>query len=198
MRTHEILAVGFPLLLLLLPLILALVLRPWQPADFSSPLAPPAAASATTASATRAMSSAAGARALDYKLDVQASTAGVASALGDYLRTLSSASGGAFHVAVSGGSLPATLGKALKEAQPPIDVSQWEWWFADERCVVLGDKESNYAEAKKHVFDPLGVKADRIHPIDEAKIGNPAEVRTNTPHADTDADATIMLWLRWC
>jgi hypothetical protein len=114
-----------------------------------------------------------------YRLEVASSPDDLSSRLVAHLRTAAESAVGArgvFHVAVSGGSLPATLGKALLAASPRLDVSAWRWWFADERCVKLSDSESNYAAVEKAVFQPLGVKPENIHPIDESKIGNPKEV----------------------
>lgn len=87
---------------------------------------------------------------------------------------------GAFHVALSGGSLPSTLAKALldSEGKPRLETSQWHFWFADERCVKLNDTDSNFAEAQKNVFKHLpAIAPERMHAIDDSKADNPAEVR---------------------
>jgi len=114
----------------------------------------------------------------DASLHVFPSTAALASDLRARLTTLASealAARQAFHVAVSGGSLPATLAQALLES-PAVDTSGWHWWFADERCVMHGDKDSNFAETKKQLFDKLpAIPADHMHAIDEALVGKPAE-----------------------
>lgn len=86
----------------------------------------------------------------------------------------------AFHVGISGGSLPATLGKALDMVKEKIDFTNWHWWMIDERCVKLDDKESNYLELKKNVLQPLNIREKNVHPIDEDKIGNPKEVHKTT------------------
>ena len=63
-------------------------------------------------------------------------------------------------VAVSGGSLPATLSKALLapdngtlDDKPQF--SKWEIFFADERAVPLDHDDSNYALLKKDLLDNI-------------------------------------------
>ena len=78
----------------------------------------------------------------------------------------------AFKVAVSGGSLPATLAKAL--LAPSInskDVVQWGKWeifFADERAVPLDHEDSNYALLKSNLLDklPSDGPVPTVHTID--------------------------------
>jgi 6-phosphogluconolactonase len=121
-------------------------------------------------------------------LHVFGSTAALASDLQERLRVLSSeaiSARGEFHVALSGGSLPATLAQALLgpadastgQRAVLLDTSRWHFWFADERCVKRDDKESNYAECKKQLFDLLTppVAPERMHAIDDALVDRPAE-----------------------
>ncbi|RDI86134.1 putative phosphoglycerate mutase [Venturia inaequalis] len=72
-----------------------------------------------------------------------------------------------FRVAVSGGSLPKTLAKALlAEPSSPKDTpqfSKWEIFYADERCVPLDHEDSNHRLVKEELLDK----------IDEAKYGKP-------------------------
>lgn len=102
------------------------------------------------------------------------------------LRSLSAealAARGSFHVALSGGSLPEILANAIlapADSQghraPRLDVSQWHWWFADERCVRREDPDSNYAEAAKKLFAFLpSIDAAHMHAIDESKCTEPAQ-----------------------
>lgn len=80
---------------------------------------------------------------------------------------------GVFRVAVSGGSLPATLAKALlhKSTGAKDDVltfSKWEIYFADERCVPLDHEDSNYRLVKEELLDkiPKSGGKPRVFPID--------------------------------
>jgi len=91
--------------------------------------------------------------------------------LADYVTQISKdaiASRGAFHVAISGGSLPVILAKKLRE--PPytteVDWSKWVVWFADERYVSLDDDNSNYKETKKALLQYVGVLDSNVHVID--------------------------------
>jgi 6-phosphogluconolactonase len=75
-------------------------------------------------------------------------------------------------VAVSGGSLPATLAKALL-AEPAseddeIIFSKWEIFFADERAVPLDHEDSNMGLLKKELLDKIPESAGKpmVHPID--------------------------------
>ncbi|KAL9581903.1 MAG: hypothetical protein Q9212_003616 [Teloschistes hypoglaucus] len=77
-----------------------------------------------------------------------------------------------FKVAVSGGSLPATLAKGLLEpSQGPedvVDFAKWEIFFADERAVPLDHADSNYKVLKDELLDkiPKGAGQPKVHPID--------------------------------
>ena len=79
----------------------------------------------------------------------------------------------AFKVAVSGGSLPATLAKALlapsngSEDDTP-QFSKWEIFFADERAVPLDHEDSNYRLVKKELLDciPESMGKPTVRPID--------------------------------
>jgi len=76
-----------------------------------------------------------------------------------------------FRVAVSGGSLPKTLAKALlgpesSGKQPEFD--KWDIFFADERCVPLDHEDSNYRLVKEEWIDkiPSDVAKPTVFPID--------------------------------
>lgn len=81
----------------------------------------------------------------------------VSKQLAEYVLEVSSQHKGPFHVCVSGGkkhncinlasgSLPALLGKNLKEEpyKSKVDWENWHVWFVDERYVALDHAESNY------------------------------------------------------
>ncbi|KAE9980497.1 hypothetical protein BLS_008695 [Venturia inaequalis] len=72
-----------------------------------------------------------------------------------------------FRVAVSGGSLPKTLAKALLAEPSSLkdtpQFSKWEIFYADERCVPLDHEDSNHRLVKEELLDK----------IDETKYGKP-------------------------
>ncbi|KAJ9615313.1 suppressor of los1-1 [Cladophialophora chaetospira] len=90
----------------------------------------------------------------------------------------------AFKVAVSGGSLPATLAKALLTAGDNEDpasapqFSKWEIFFADERAVPLDHEDSNYGLLKKGLLDkiPKEQGAPTVHPIKVEQLNNTQEL----------------------
>ncbi len=89
---------------------------------------------------------------------------------------------GVFKVAVSGGSLPATLAKALL-APPsgPDDVvrfDKWEIFFADERAVPLTHEDSNYAALQKELLSKLPPDAGTpiVRTIDESQLDDTQEL----------------------
>ena len=90
---------------------------------------------------------------------------------------------GKFKIAVSGGSLPATLTKALlapdngtKDDKP--EFSKWEIFFADERAVPLDHEDSNYGLLKKDLLDkiPPSSGTPTVHPIDVNVMDNTQEL----------------------
>lgn len=89
---------------------------------------------------------------------------------------------GVFKVGVSGGSLPATLAKALlAPASGPEDTVQfdkWEIFFADERAVPLHHEDSNYALLKKELLDKIPAEAGQptVHTIDETYLNDTQEL----------------------
>ncbi|MCJ1478510.1 suppressor of los1-1 [Lambiella insularis] len=79
----------------------------------------------------------------------------------------------AFKIAVSGGSLPNTLAKALLDRgngsdEDRVDFSKWEIFFADERAVALDHEDSNYKLLKEELLDkiPAELGKPHVHPID--------------------------------
>jgi len=79
-----------------------------------------------------------------------------------------------FRVAVSGGSLPKTLAKALLMESNPndpkdtVDFSKWEIFYADERAVPLDHEDSNHRLVKEELLDkiPQGMGTPTVHTID--------------------------------
>lgn len=78
-----------------------------------------------------------------------------------------------FRLAVSGGSLPNVLAKALLSPgnSTPEDTpqfSKWHIFFADERVVPLDHEDSNYLLLKNELVDkiPAELGSPKIYPID--------------------------------
>ena len=73
-----------------------------------------------------------------------------------------------FTVALSGGSLMDILAPPLvtEPLRSSIDWTAWEVFWADERCVPLESPESNYAVAKKLLFDQVSIPREQIHTLD--------------------------------
>jgi 6-phosphogluconolactonase len=76
-----------------------------------------------------------------------------------------------FKVAVSGGSLPKTLAKALlapaASAEEKLQFDKWEIFFADERAVALDHEDSNYCLLKAELLDkiPADLGQPKVHTI---------------------------------
>ena len=103
----------------------------------------------------------------------------------------------AFKIAVSGGSLPATLAKALlapdngtKDDKPQF--SKWEIFFADERAVPLDHDDSNYALLKKDLLDkiPPTSGTPKVHVIDIEAMDDTQELADRYQQALTDSFAS--------
>ena len=79
------------------------------------------------------------------------------------------AENGAFHIAFSGGSLPAIVCEQLAR-QPlvaSIDWSRWHVWLVDERCVSLQHADSSWRLLSEHLLTREGVNipAENLHPL---------------------------------
>ncbi|CAK4030594.1 probable 6-phosphogluconolactonase [Lecanosticta acicola] len=94
-----------------------------------------------------------------------------------------------FRIAVSGGSLPKTLAKALLAPssssaaahgtpEDTPDFSKWDIFYADERCVPLDHADSNHKLVKADLLDhiPPEQGAPRVYPINTALLSNPQEL----------------------
>lgn len=88
----------------------------------------------------------------------------------------------AFKIAVSGGSLPATLSKALLvddgSSEDTPQFSKWEIFFADERAVPLDHEDSNYGLLKKDLLDkiPSSAGSPKVYPIDVSVLKDTQEI----------------------
>eukprot|EP01124_Arcella_intermedia_P024136 TRINITY_DN39_c0_g1_i1.p2 TRINITY_DN39_c0_g1~~TRINITY_DN39_c0_g1_i1.p2 ORF type:complete len:245 (+),score=51.01 TRINITY_DN39_c0_g1_i1:1278-2012(+) len=89
--------------------------------------------------------------------------------LADYVIGLSQSAGGSgvFHVAVSGGSLPALLSAKLKlkEYSEKVNWAAWRVWFVDERYVPLDHPESNYKATKEALLDHVPIPPQHVKTI---------------------------------
>lgn len=68
------------------------------------------------------------------------------------------------NVAISGGSLPKILAKAIT---PDLHIHKWRAYLADERCVSLDHQDSNYAAIKNAIPDLHVQPIDPKLPTDE-------------------------------
>ncbi|OGM45522.1 putative 6-phosphogluconolactonase [Aspergillus bombycis] len=82
-----------------------------------------------------------------------------------------------FRVAVSGGSLPTVLAKALLAPgngtpEDTAQFSKWEIFFADERAVPLDHQDSNYKSLKDELLSkiPTELGEPRVHTIDPKHV----------------------------
>jgi 6-phosphogluconolactonase len=72
-----------------------------------------------------------------------------------------------FSVALSGGSTPRGMHRALSE-EPFLSELPWPLihvWWADERCVAGDDPSSNYGAAKRDFLDRVPLPPGQIHPM---------------------------------
>ncbi|KAF2435458.1 phosphogluconolactonase [Tothia fuscella] len=87
-----------------------------------------------------------------------------------------------FRVAVSGGSLPKTMGEALlmkgtsKEDTPQF--AKWEIFYADERAVPLDHEDSNHRLVKEEFLDKIPEDMDKptVFPIDTKYLDDVQEM----------------------
>ncbi|KAJ2897688.1 suppressor of los1-1 [Coemansia aciculifera] len=98
----------------------------------------------------------------------------VAQALDTFLEKASAEAirrSGRFTVAFSGGSLPATVAKYLKDNKN-VDFSKWFVFFSDERCVEHTDSESNYKLVKDELLSHVPIPSAQVVKISEALVND--------------------------
>ena len=87
---------------------------------------------------------------------------------------------GAFSVAFSGGSLPATVcpGLAAAAQRGETDLSKWTILLADERCVALESDDSNMRLVKEQLVDAVSGTdfVARCVALNEALLDDPARL----------------------
>ncbi len=74
---------------------------------------------------------------------------------------------GSCHIALAGGSTPERLYLKLS-SDPLIEQMPWsscQFYFGDERMVAHDHADSNYAMARRALFDRAPVPAENIHPV---------------------------------
>jgi 6-phosphogluconolactonase len=82
-----------------------------------------------------------------------------------------------FKVAVSGGSLPATLADPNLLNNSQVEWEKWEIFFADERAVPLDHSDSNYGLLKTEFLDKIpGKKKPTVIPIDVSLLDDTQEL----------------------
>jgi 6-phosphogluconolactonase len=87
-----------------------------------------------------------------------------------------------FRVAVSGGSLPKTLAKALllpsTGENDVTEFSKWEIFYADERAVPLDHEDSNHRLVKEELLDkiPKEMGTPVVYPIDTQYLDDVQEM----------------------
>lgn len=97
-----------------------------------------------------------------------------------------------FRVAVSGGSLPATLAKALiTPGGHDFKYDHWDVFFADERIVPLDHEDSNYALFKNEFLDKLPPSEPKptVYAVSPGKIQAFEETQRNARTATKKVDA---------
>jgi 6-phosphogluconolactonase len=67
-----------------------------------------------------------------------------------------------FVVALSGGSTPKTVYRALASAGSKVDWSKVIFCFGDERCVPPSHEESNFLTARTSLFQPLNIPETQV------------------------------------
>src|SRR5262245_33565167 len=101
---------------------------------------------------------------------------------------------GRFNIALAGGSTPESAYGLL--TQPPrrdrANWSRWHVFFGDDRFVPHDDSRSNYAMAKRSLFDHVPIPAGQIHaiPTDQPTPGLAAAAYARTLADAFDVNVT--------
>jgi len=82
---------------------------------------------------------------------------------------------GTFKLAISGGSLAATLAKHLV-GEERVKWDKWEVFFADERIVPLDHDDSNFKLNNDVLFSKVPLPRENIHTINTELLDDPEEV----------------------
>jgi 6-phosphogluconolactonase len=106
-------------------------------------------------------------------------------------------------VAVSGGRIAQTFFSKLTGQFRARDLKKdlVHFFWADERCVPPSDKESNFAIAREHLFEPLNIPEAQIHrvrgeePPDRAAAETEAELRGVAHRTDAGQPVLDLVFL---
>jgi 6-phosphogluconolactonase len=107
------------------------------------------------------------------KLHIEKNTSDLSASLANFVSERSAEAivqRGVFHVAVSGGSLPAILGAKLKDDpyRSSIEWSKWQVWFVDERHVPIDHNDSNFKEVQKSLLSSVPIPQGNVHIADSS------------------------------
>ena len=106
--------------------------------------------------------------------------AALQTALNSYILSIQNASlarHSRFRIAISGGSLPATLANDKLIHHPDIKWDKWEIFFADERAVPLDHEDSNYGLLKTELLDKIpGDRQPTVVPINTDNLDDTQEL----------------------
>jgi len=98
---------------------------------------------------------------------------------------------GCFRIGMSGGSLCKNLGKGfdelMKDKTNKIDFTKWKVFWADERCVPITHKDSNYLNFKNEILTRL-TKYDTNNIINQNNIYTIDEFAMPTKKANNDSN----------
>ena len=115
-------------------------------------------------------------------------------AAADYLADAIAASvgeRGGCRLALAGGSTPAPVYQRLAKIER-VPWSHVTFFFGDERAVGPEDEASNYAMARRTLFDPLGVPGDRIARIEGERAPEDARAHYATRLGDVALDLVLL------
>ena len=105
---------------------------------------------------------------------------------------------GRFDVALSGGSTPAELYRALARTPAAVPWDRTHLWFGDERWVPPTHPDSNYRMAHETLLGPLGLAGERLHRVeteldpDAAALRYEDEMRAAFPAAVPRFDLVLL------
>ena len=91
----------------------------------------------------------------------------IAYAMLEKLVTLSHAKQETVHIALSGGSTPKAIFELISQQNQYVNIN-WQklhFWWCDERCVDQEDKESNFGEADRLLFQHVAIPRENLHPM---------------------------------
>lgn len=91
----------------------------------------------------------------------------IAYAMFNKLVALSHSKEDCIHIALSGGTTPKHVFELINQFEKSITIN-WQklhFWWCDERCVNFEDKESNFGEANRLLFENIEIPKENLHPM---------------------------------